>query len=120
MRSLFPNSSNVVEKLRLDDDHTVDVYVWTSPEGIKIATHMILACPACNYPLSLASSEFDFDEVTLSHTIKCPSRWKKCTSTVVEGKELHLAELNEKGKPVIQRCGWSGYIVDGRVVSIEK
>jgi hypothetical protein len=120
MQALFPNSSNVVEKLRVGEDSAVDVYVWTSPEGIKIATHMILACPACNYPLSLASSEFDFDELTLSHTIKCPSRWKKCITTVVEGKVLRLAELNEKKKPIVQRCGWSGYIVEGRIVSIEK
>tara|TARA_B100001057_G_scaffold495992_1_gene596291 strand:- start:1893 stop:2255 length:363 start_codon:yes stop_codon:yes gene_type:complete len=120
MKSLFPNSSNVVEKLRLGEDRTVDVYVWTSPEGVKIATHMIFGCPSCNYPLSLASSEFDFEELTLSHVIKCPSRWKKCTSTIVEGKSLSLAELNEKGKPIIQRCGWSGYIVEGRVVFIEK
>jgi hypothetical protein len=117
MKSLFPTSNKNVETIRLDNDTKCDVYVWNSPEGVKIATHMIMPCPSCNYPLSLATSEFDFDVKTLKHELKCPARWKKTTTTTIGERSLILAELNEKGKPVIQRCGWKGYIVDGELIS---
>ena len=117
MKSLFPKSDKVVESIRLDNDSVCDVYVWNSPEGVKIATHMIMPCPQCSYPLSLATSEFDFETNTLSHVLKCPSRWKKTSTAQVGDRSLRLAELNEKGKPVIQRCGWKGYIIDGKVVA---
>lgn len=115
MRSLFPTSNKAVETVRLNDEHSCDVYVWVSPEGVKIAAHMIMACPACGYPLSLATSEFDFDSKTLSHKVKCPARWKKTVVEDVVGRRVHLAELNEKGRPIFQKCGWTGYIVDGNV-----
>jgi len=117
MKSLFPTSTKSVEQIRLKNDHCCDVYVWTSPEGVKIATHMIMACPECGYPLSLASSEFDFDTLTLRHELKCPARWKKTSPTKVGSRSLRIAELNEKGKPVIQRCGWKGYVIDGELVN---
>lgn len=116
MRSLFPNSQNSVEKIRLQNDVTIDVYVWRSPEGIKIATHMIMGCPECKYPLSMASSEYDFDEDTLGHQLDCPARWKKTSSVNVNDRIVQVVELN-KGKPVIQRCGWRGYILEGVVVT---
>lgn len=115
MKSLFPTSSKSVETVRLNDDHTCDVYVWVSPEGVKIAAHMIMACPCCGYPLSLATSEFDFESKTLSHKIKCPARWKKTAVETIGGKKLHLSHLNEKGRPVFKKCGWSGYIVEGQI-----
>ena len=115
MKSLFPASSKSVETVRLNDEHTCDVYIWVSPEGVKIAAHMIFHCPSCGYPLSLATSEFDFDSKTLSHKIKCPARWKKTAVETIDGRKLHLAELNEKGRPVFQKCGWNGYIVDGHI-----
>lgn len=117
MKSLFPASTKSVEKIRLGEDTMCDIYIWTSPEGVKIATHMIMPCPECGYPLSLATSEFDFESKTLSHKLKCPARWKKTSKEVVEGKEIILAELNEKGKPIIQKCGWRGYIVEDAVIS---
>lgn len=115
MKSLFPTSTKSVEQIRLQDDTVCDVYTWTSPEGIKIATHMIMPCPECSYPLSLASSEFDFDSLTLLHELKCPARWKKVESQKVGKQTLRLVQLNEKGKPIIQRCGWKGVIVKGKI-----
>ena len=117
MKSLFPTSNKSVETVLLDGDHKCDVYVWNSPEGVKIATHMILPCPQCGYPLSVATSEFDFDAKTLMHELKCPARWKKVSFTDVGARSVRLAELNEKGKPVIQRCGWRGYIIEGELIS---
>lgn len=117
MKSLFPTSNKTVEIVRLDDENKCDVYVWNSPEGVKIATHMILPCPQCNYPLSLATSEFDFDTKTLRHELKCPARWKKTSPTQVGSRSVRLAELNEKGRPIIQRCGWRGYVLDGEVIT---
>ena len=116
MKSLFPSSNKQVEKVQLADNMTCDVYVWVSPENVKIAAHMIFSCPACSYPLSLATSEFDFDSKTLSHKIKCPARWKKTTLEVVDGKQLHIVELNEKARPIFLKCGWRGYIVDGQIL----
>lgn len=117
MKSLFPTSKNAVEKVQLDGDRACDVYVWTSPEGVKIAAHMILHCPECTYPLSLATSEFDFDSRTLNHKLKCPARWKKTQVESIDGVEFRVTELNEKGKPTIQRCGWQGFIRDGRLLT---
>ena len=117
MKSLFPTSNKTVETVRLNDENKCDVYVWNSPEGVKIATHMILPCPQCSYPLSLATSEFDFDTKTLRHELKCPARWKKTSATKIGSRSVRLAELNEKGKPVIQRCGWKGYIIDGELIT---
>ena len=73
MKSLFPSSNKAVEQIRLGEDSTCDVYTWVSPEGVKIAAHMIMPCPSCGYPLSLATSEFDFDSNTLSHKVKMSS-----------------------------------------------
>ena len=115
MKSLFPASNKVVEKIRLDDDHTCDVYTWISPEGIKIATHMIMSCPSCSYPLSMATSEFDFESKTLNHKLKCPARWKKTSVEDVNGVKLRITDLNEKGRPIFQRCGWQGFIIGGCV-----
>ena len=117
LKSLFPSSNKSVEKVVLSNDNCVDVYVWISPENVKIATHMIMPCPECSYPLSLSSSEFNFDDKTLGHALKCPARWKKVRTETIQGRTICLAELNEKGKPIIQRCGWSGYIVDGDIVT---
>ena len=118
MKSLFPSSTKNVETLRLSEDRQCDVYVWTSPEGVKLATHMVMACPSCGYPLSLVTSEFDFDEKTLSHKIKCPARWKKSYIDKIDGESVRLVALNEKGKPIVQRCGWRGYIIKGDVRSV--
>lgn len=117
MKSLFPSSTKSVETLRLSDDNSIDVYVWTSPENVKIATHMIMSCPSCGYPLSMASSEFDFDKNTLGQELKCPARWKKQYTKSIKGKTLNLVEVNEKGRPIIQRCGWKGFIVDNKLIS---
>ena len=116
MKSLFPRSAKCVETLRLSEDRQCDVYVWTSPEGVKIATHMIMPCPSCGYPLSLSTSEFEFEEKTLGHKIKCPARWKKSYSETVDGKIVRMVELNEKGKAIVQKCNWSGYILHGEIV----
>lgn len=116
MKSLFPSSNKAVEQIRLSEDSTCDVYTWVSPEGVKIAAHMIMPCPDCGYPLSLATSEFDFDSKTLSHKVKCPARWKKTSVEDVGGSTLRITQMNEKGRPIFQRCGWLGYIVDGRLV----
>ena len=116
MKSLFPSSNKAVEQIRLGDDVTCDVYTWVSPEDVKLATHMIMPCPSCGYPLSLATSEFDFESKTLSHRVKCPARWKKVSHADVGGRSVRMVELNEKGKPVIQRCGWSGYIIEGSII----
>ena len=120
MKSLFPSSNNKVETIRLKGDVSCDVYVWVSPEGVKIATHMIMNCPDCAYPLSLSTSEFVFDEVTLNHQVKCPARWKKSTMQVVKVKKLRMVNVNEKGKPSIQRCGFSGYIINGELIPSSK
>lgn len=117
MKSLFPSSSKSIETVRLNDDYTCDVYTWVSPEGVKIAAHMIFACPECSYPLSLATSEFDFDEKTLRHKVRCPARWKKTSHDEVNGIQIQVTELNEKGRPIFQKCGWSGYIHKGRLIS---
>ena len=117
MKSLFPHSTKNVELIRLGEEYTCDVYVWTSPEDVKIATHMIMSCPRCGYPLSLATSEFNFEEKTLGHKVKCPARWKKMSQERVGDKHIRLAALNEKGSPIIQRCGWRGYIINGEVVT---
>jgi len=116
MKSLFPASNKAVEQVRLNGDHTCDVYTWVSPEGVKIAAHMIMACPSCGYPLSLATSEFDFDKKTLRHKVKCPARWKKTSVQEVSGTSFVVTELNEKGRPVFQRCSWEGYIIKGAIV----
>ena len=116
MKSLFPSSSKSVETIRLSEGHKCDVYVWVSPEGVKIAAHMIMSCPCCGYPLSLATSEVDFDTKTLAHRVKCPARWKKTAVENIKGKDLRMAQLNEKGRPIFQKCGWTGYVVEGSVV----
>jgi len=117
LKSLFPQSNKSVETIRLSEDTQCDVYVWVSPEGVKIATHMVMPCPSCNYPLSLVTSEFDFESKTLSHTLKCPARWKKSYLETVDGEDVRMVELNEKGKPIVQRCGWQGFIVAGKLIS---
>lgn len=117
MKSLFSASTRNVETIRIDEDTTCDVYVWTSPEGVKIATHMIMPCPKCDYPLTLATSEFDFEEKTLGHKLKCPARWKKTTQAKVGEQEITLVDLNEKGNPIIQKCHWKGYIFKGKVIT---
>jgi len=119
MKALFPSDIDKdvhIEKVRFGESHSCDVYIWNSPDGIKIATHMIMSCPQCGYPLTLAPSEFNFEEKTLGHVLKCPARWKKTSSATVNNATLQLAELNEKGKPIIVRCGWEGYIVKGELV----
>ena len=117
MKSLFPASSQAVEQIHLHDDHKCDVYTWVSPDGVKIAAHMIMACPSCGYPLSLATSEFDFEDQSLRHIIKCPARWKKTKTECVGDSTLHITELNEKGRPVYRKCGWQGYIMRGDVIT---
>jgi len=117
MKSLFPSATSNVDVVRIGETTTCDVYVWTSPEGVRIATHMIMSCPRCGYPLTLIPSEFNFEEKTLSHKLRCSARWKKTTTESVDGEELRLAELNEKGRPIIQKCGWQGYIHKDKVIT---
>lgn len=120
MKPLFPsdNDKNVqVNKLRIGDNHSCDVYVWNSPDGVQIATHMIMSCPKCGHPLSLSPSEFNFDEKTLGHVLKCPARWKKTSDATIRNENIRLAELNEKGKPIFVRCGWEGYILKGEIIT---
>jgi hypothetical protein len=117
VKSLFPNSALHVDKVRIGDGIFCDLYVWTSPEGVRIATHMIMACPKCGYPLTLAPSEFNFEDKTLGQKLRCPARWKKVTSEEVNGVTLRVAEINEKGKATIQKCNWQGYIIQDKVVN---
>lgn len=117
MKPLFPNSQLSVEKIRVGENTFCDLYVWTSPESIKIATHMIMACPKCGYPLTLAPSEFNFEEKTLGQKLRCPARWKKVTVEDVDGVTLRIAEINEKGRATIQKCNWQGYILKDKVIT---
>jgi len=116
MKSLFPNNESNVKQVLFSykDRRNVsgDVYMWNSPDGTKIATHMILPCPNCGHPMSLVVGEFDFETKTLRHLVKCSARWKKL-SEETENSNLKLIELNDKGKPVIIRCSWKGIIFNG-------
>jgi len=118
MKPLFPSDNDKhvhIEKVLIGDSHSCEVYIWNSPDGVKIATHMIMSCPQCGYPLTLAPSEFNFEEKTLGHILKCPARWKKMSQTTVKNSPIRLAELNEKGRPIVVRCGWEGFIVKGEL-----
>ena len=112
MRSVFPSSTKMTESM-VFGEHRCDLYTWKAPDGTSVATHMVLPCPNCEYPLSLAVSEFDFDTQTLQHKIKCPGRWRKGHTVSIDDESVFMAELNDKGKPVILRCGWSGYLING-------
>jgi hypothetical protein len=124
MKSLFPTNEKKVNQIHFNykDKKNIssDVYMWESPEGLHIATHMIMPCPKCNHPTSLSVSEFDFESKTLNHLIKCPSRWKKLDNDLIINDEtIKMVELNEKGKPIYQKCGWRGYIIQGEVVEYD-
>jgi hypothetical protein len=124
MKSLFPNNEKKVNQILFTYKNKAsvssDVYMWKSPDGLHIATHMIMPCPKCNHPLSLSVSEFDFDKKTLKHLIKCPSRWKKLEDDLIINDEtIKMVEINEKGKPITQRCGWKGYIIQGEVIQYD-
>jgi len=96
-------------------EHQATMYVWRAPDGERIGTHLILACPSCKFPLSLAVSEFNFETNTLHHQIRCPARWRKGEQVLIDGESRFMAELNPKGKPTILRCNWSGHIIEGQV-----
>lgn len=120
MKSLFPNVRKNVELVSLTEgeslnDVKADVYMWTAADGTTLAAHMIMPCPNCSYPISLAVGEFDFESKTLRHLVKCPARWKKLSGeTSVSG--MKLLELNDKGRPVVIRCSWTGFIEKGRII----
>lgn len=111
MKPTFP-ANEKTESLMLGD-HQATLYVWKSPDGTDVATHLILKCPNCQYPLSLAVSEFDFKDKTLHHKIRCPARWRKGEMVLVDDDAVFMADLNTKGKPSILRCNWTGHIYKG-------
>ena len=117
MKSLFPSPILNVDNVRIGDHGVCDVYVWTSPEGVRIATHMIMACPKCGYPLTLAPSEFNFEDKTLGQKLRCPARWKKAITEEVNGQTLRIVEINDKGKATIEKCNWQGYILKDKVIN---
>ena len=116
-KALFPSESGGVEHIVLNGTRCA-VYIWTPADGTRVAVHMIMNCPKCGYPINLAPSEFDFDSKTLRHEVRCAGRWKKVSSTCIDGETVNLTELNEKGKPIIIRCGWRGYILDGDIKDV--
>ena len=90
-----------------------DVYKWIAPDGTEIAVHMILPCPNCSYPISLAVSEFSFSTHSLAHKIICPGRWKDTYKQVLGDKTLTFAQIDNKGKALIKRCGFQGILHEG-------
>jgi hypothetical protein len=86
-----------------------DLLVWTSPGGMRILTHVIMACPRCEYFLVVPATQqkivsHENNALTVRARIVCPAHWEKMdTRGHVSGR---------------QKCGWSGVVREGHVHSL--
>lgn len=113
------NASTSVKSLRFGE-HTCQIYEWQAPDGLVILVHMIMPCPNCGFPITLSANEFNVESQSLSHKIICPGRWKSVVKESFGGSDVSLTELDEKGKPIIRRCGYQGLLQEGIIKDVRK